>query len=244
MSSLNELSGVLRANGIRTVAAGVKLRGEPLTIENIGAECAKILGSTFGSMDPDEHAALMAELEPPEAENGEPRHAAASLAAPAATDGNESGHTPTTPTAEISHGEALTAVREADQRAHDARAVLQDAEKAARLAKVRLETATVEFTTGIVGGYSREQLQRDYIASEQARKHAGIEARREPSHGPSVFDLSRSGGSGRAGSPFAIKRRPVFDVATGRYVRPYGEAGGFNRDPARGPIAKLPSDAA
>jgi hypothetical protein len=111
----------------------------------------------------------------------------------------ESVEAPEPPTLSLS--EANAALADWQHKTQLARMALSERDREQRAARAKLVEAINFFLRGNVT-MTREQLQREHIASEQARKAAGAERHRPlTTHGPSVFDI------GRAGHGHSVNRR-------------------------------------
>jgi len=111
------------------------------------------------------------------------------------------------PVADLSHAEAAAALRDWERRLHAARQAINGLTHARQIARAELVKATHFFLTGNKT-YSREQLQRDHIASEQARKMAAAEQRGQiPPGMPSAYDLGRQGHGSNANRRYYPVRR-------------------------------------
>jgi hypothetical protein len=130
--------------------------------------------------------------------------------------------------------EARDAVVMWEKRLAQARGARLGAEQKARDLRGRLGAAVQEFVQGF-SQLSPEENVRQMIASEQARKAAGIPINggRTRTGGPSVVDMAAGSADGSsANRSFAPKfRRGAFT-----------QKGGMNFDPRRGPVAKPPSE--
>lgn len=119
---------------------------------------------------------------------------------------------------QLSITEAKQALAEWQHKTQLARTALRDADIACRQSRSELVSALNFFLIG--GPQTPEQMKREYIASEQARKAQGAERHRPlTTHGPSVVDIGRAGQSS-VNRNYAPKRRP--DMMSGR--RTYGIA--------------------
>jgi hypothetical protein len=106
-----------------------------------------------------------------------------------------------------------------------ARRELADAIAAQKIARGTLSQTVMAWQRGGAPQPSREQLQRDYIASEQARKLEGVSGRVMPQPGPSVIDRHAAYSAGGDANTFARKQmrhgshhRPIF--INGKWERP------------------------
>ena len=103
--------------------------------------------------------------------------------------------------------EANAALADWQHKMQLARVALRDRDLEQRTARGKLVEAINFFLRGNVT-ISREQLQREHIASEQMRKAAG-EARHRPltTHGPSVYDIGRAGHGNSVNRRYSPTRR-------------------------------------
>jgi len=109
--------------------------------------------------------------------------------------------------ADLTHAEAAAALRDWERRLHAARQSIGELTHARSIARAELVKATHFFLTGNTA-YSREQLQRDHIASEQARKNELAAQRGQVPPGmPSAYDLGRAGHGSNANRRYYPVRR-------------------------------------
>lgn len=146
--TLDELSGnAARATIIRTVIRQKFDLGEPLTPANINLA---LQGFTdFGEIGDDELAAAIAELPQPEAATSNPKPEVES--APA-----------------MSVDEWVVATKQVETDLVVARRIVLDAQQEQRQARLAFTNATIAFEKG--KPITREQLQREHIAANQAYK--------------------------------------------------------------------------
>jgi len=133
---------------------------------------------------------------------------------------------------ELTSDQARDAVVDWEKRLAHARGARIGAEQKARDMRGKLAKAVQEFVTGF-SQLTPEQNVRQMIASEQARKAAGIPLGR-PQHrgGPSVVDMAAGNANGNsANRAYAPKFRRGAST----------QKGALNFDPRKGPVAKLPS---
>jgi hypothetical protein len=140
---------------------------------------------------------------------------------------------PTVESPTITADEARDSVVLWEKRLAQARGARLGADQKARDLRGKLATAMQEFVAGFAQ-LTPEQNAREMIASEQARKAAGIPLNggRARTGGPSVVDQSAGSADGSSAN-----RRYGSGFRRGAYTKP----GGLNFDPRRGPVAKLPS---
>lgn len=223
MSALDEIRGMVpqRAAIIRVVVRETFNKGEPLTLANVGLAIAAATNLTFGELGEDEQAAAVAELEQPAAEPEAPTNGVVGeqhLEAPVET----------LPTM----GELNEAAKQNANALVAARRIVLDSQQAQRLARNAFTAACTAFERG-GKPITREQMQREYIASEQAHKQAIADGTIAPprlaGRGRSVID--QQAGRDERASSFVQRRmrhgshhRPVWIngkcYAVGRPVAP------------------------
>jgi hypothetical protein len=105
--------------------------------------------------------------------------------------------------------EAQAALAVWQTKAQAARIELRNRDMAQRTARGKLADAINYFLRGNVT-MTREQLQREHIASEQQRKAEGGGRRRHaPSHGPSAYDIGRAGHGNSVNQRYGAVRRAL-----------------------------------
>lgn len=192
MSALDKIRGMTpaRASVIRKVVREKFDLGEPLTLANVGLALIAETNLTFGELGEDELAAAVAELEQPVAEM--------SKAEPLSGDTAEAEPVETLPTM----GELNEATKQNANALVSARRIVLDSQQAQRLARNAFTAACTAFERG-GKPITREQMQREYIASEQAHKQAIADGTIEPprlaGRGRSVID-QQAGRDERASS--------------------------------------------
>jgi hypothetical protein len=186
MSTLDEICGsAMRAAAIRLVVREASEKGEPLNLANIGLACNQF-GPTFGDLGEDELNAAIAELqvlEPTPEDEGEAEAAAFSRY-------REGQRAPlVAPDAEptMSADEVAEVLHSVEHELVTARQAVLEAQQTQRATRGTLSQTVLSWQNG-GQVMTREQLQRDYIASEQARKLAGHPHGRRPTAGPSAID--------------------------------------------------------
>jgi hypothetical protein len=135
----------------------------------------------------------------------------------------------------MTRNEASMVIQEAQTDLLAARRDLADKVATQRAARAALSAAVMTWQRGGEPPPSREQLQRDYIRSEQARKEAGVSGRLLPTPGPSVIDQYAAAGVSGDASTFARKQ-----MRFGSHHRPIFINGKWERPRQRG--TKVPSD--
>jgi hypothetical protein len=250
MSTLDELTGsVMRSMIIRKVVRDKHELGEPLTPANVGLTLAGF--HEFGELGEDELAAAIAELEQPEAQPAavyfdqlriqkrvapaaEPEAEPEAQAEPEANAEPEAEPLPT-----MSVDELNEASKKVENDLVVARRAVLDWQQEQRLARNAFTNACIAFERG-GKPITREQLQRETIAANQAYKQGIKDGTIQPPRLPgratgSYFDRmsGHDGGPGSSdrfvrkshnvGEPFRggkrFARGDVFDTTTNR-IRP------------------------
>ena len=194
MSTLDELTGVpARSAAIRMVVREAFDLGEPMTPANIGLKCQRF--NEFGELGADELAAAVAEIEQPATE---------AQAEPADTSSQEVEPLPTMTIDELNE-----ATKQNVNAQVVARRIVLDSQQEQRQAKNAFTNACIAFERG-GKPITREQLQRETIAANQAYKQGlkdgTIEPPRLPGRGPSVIDQYAGSANGGDASQFVRKR--------------------------------------
>jgi len=203
-----------RDTGLTKVVQAATVAGEPITSANISLHCRQEYGDTFSDVSDTELAECVAFITPPAAEpEAEP--------AQVGIDPNEPEREPPT----MTRNEAALMVQDAQLNLLAARREHADKMTAQKAARGALSVAVMAWQRGGEAQPSREQLQREYIASEQARKLAGVSGRVRPTPGPSIIDQHAAYSTGGDANTFARKQmrhgshhRAVF--IDGKWQRP------------------------
>jgi hypothetical protein len=235
MSTLYELSGLKRGRAILQAVHQVIAKELRPTPETVHAELPEARFEGFNADPPgqDEIDAAMALIE----EQAEQHAASLDQQSPqeAVIDPAEPERMDTTASADTSSSspdEARENLRQAHIRIANASAALTTAVNRQAIARSRLSDAVQAWQTG-KPKITRDELMRDYIRSEQAKKLAIAEGRLSPREapriGPSVIDRVAAAQRGGPAAWGNFRRN-------GSLVK-----GGLNFDPRKGPVAKLPS---
>ena len=218
---------VLRDAGLIRVVQAAQTAGEPITPANISLHCRQEFGDTFTDVTEGELAECVAYMgPPPEAGN-----------LVSVEVGIEPQPEPEREPPTMTYNEAALMVQDAQQNLLAARRELADAMTAQKAARGALSVAVMAWQRGGAPAPTRESLQRDYIASEQARKLAGVNARRMPTPGPSVIDQHAAYSAGGDANTFARKQ-----MRHGSHHRPIFIDGKWQRPMKRGSKVVVPSE--
>lgn len=212
-----------RDAGLIAVIKDAQEAGEPITVANIGLHCSQRFGATFTDPSETEIAecvAFMAPVEQPEVKTDEPEAQPDAVVEPEA------------PT--MSRNEAVMMVQDAQNNLLGARRALGDAMATQKAARAVMAAAVMAWQRGGAPQPTREQLQRDYIASEQQRKLDGVAHRRQLTPGPSVIDQHAAYSAGGDANQFARKQMKYGSHHRAVYIN-----GKWERPGKRG--AKVPS---
>lgn len=182
-----------RDAGLIAIVKEAQAAGEPITAANISFNCSQRFGQSFTDVSEIELAECVAYIAPPAEVQPEPE------AQPVAV--VEQREPPT-----MSREDANVAVQNAERALFYARRGLADAVTAQKAARGALSQAVMTWQRGGTPQPTREQLQRDYIASEQQRKMNGIITRQMPKGGPSVIDQHAAYSAGGDANQFARKQ--------------------------------------
>jgi len=227
--SLDELAGnPARAGIIRMVIGQKSEQGEPLTPANVNLALQAF--NDFGEIGDDELAAAIAELPQPEAATSNPKPEVES--APA-----------------MSVDEWVVATKQVETDLVVARRIVLDAQQEQRQARLAFTNATTAFEKG--KPITREQLQLDHIAANQAYKQGIKDGTIQPpqrgaSSGPSAYDLGRTGHGGNVNRRYQPTRRGLVPGQRAYSLNESMARSGSARVDVKGaaavPQVKLPSE--
>jgi hypothetical protein len=180
----------LRDAGLIAVIEEAQASGEPITPANISLNCRQKFNPSFVEVTATELAEAVASLAAREAEpEAQPD---------TVVERQHLDEQPEPPT--MTRAEAEQMVKDAQRNLFDVRRELADKVTAQKAARGALAAAVMSWQRGGAPQQTREEMQREHIATEQARKLAGlsINGRASGPGGPSAYDMSRAGANGRS----------------------------------------------
>jgi hypothetical protein len=186
-------------------------------IEKVGTELAAVQAALPGNFDTDQAeldvmlAAMngsAVEDQPVEDQTVEDQTPPGAAIEQSSDDDREQMH-PAAPSLTLI--EAQAALANWQHKAQLARSALRERDLEQRATRAKLVESINFFLRG--GPISRDDLMREYLASEQRKRINGESRRGRVAHGPSVVDIGRAGQSS-VNRNYAPKRRP--DMMTGR----------------------------
>lgn len=229
MTTLFELSGALRGSAILSAARECVDAGERVTPDTLKARLPDEKFPNFGDVGEDEAAAAFELIEQQAEAHAATLEAESSQAASPDTAPADHAEAAPMEAPTISPDEARENLRLASVALANARAAVIGATNRRNAARERLAACVTSWQTGLPR-MTREQAVRESIASYQATRE---QQHRRPTPGPSVIDrfaMATRGGNYGAGGGNSFRR----GASTVR--------NSLNRDPRRGPVAKLPSE--